>query len=88
MELKNAAAVCLLAFLAATLVVLIARALDLQAASRLEPQLAEIAGVVEAGHIRPYIDTVLPLREARGALEMNRAGHTRGKIVLQVAGRS
>ena len=37
MELKNALAVCLISMFSATLVVLIARALDLQAASRLEP---------------------------------------------------
>lgn len=42
MELKNAAAVCLISLCSATLVVLIARALDSQAASRLEPQLTAI----------------------------------------------
>ena len=48
MDLKHAAAVCLIAFFSATLVVLIARALDLQAASRLEPQLARIVEELEA----------------------------------------
>jgi hypothetical protein len=43
MELKNALAVCLISLFSATLVVLIARSLDSQAASRLEPQLAKIA---------------------------------------------
>ena len=43
MDLKNAAVVCLISLFSATLVLLIARALDLQAASRLEPQLAQIA---------------------------------------------
>jgi hypothetical protein len=42
MELKNAVAVCLISLFSATLVVLIARSLDSQAASRLEPQLASI----------------------------------------------
>ncbi|MBC8873833.1 MAG: hypothetical protein H8E44_30705 [Planctomycetes bacterium] len=42
MDLKNALTVCLISFFSATLVLLIARALDLQAASRLEPQLAKI----------------------------------------------
>jgi hypothetical protein len=42
MELKNAAAVCLVSLFSATLVVLIARTLDSQAASKLEPQLASI----------------------------------------------
>ena len=48
MELKNAVAVCLIALFSATLVMLIARSLDSQAASRLEPQLAKIAEELEA----------------------------------------
>jgi hypothetical protein len=48
MELKHAVAVCLIALVSATLVVLIARALDLQAAARLEPQLARIVDELEA----------------------------------------
>ena len=48
MELKNAVAVCLISLFSATLVVLIARALDSQAASRLEPQLAKIVDELQA----------------------------------------
>ncbi len=48
MELKNAAAVCLISMFSATLVVLIARSLDNQAAARLEPQLASIAEELQA----------------------------------------
>lgn len=48
MELKNALAVCLISLFSATLVVLIARSLDSQAASRLEPQLARIVEELEA----------------------------------------
>ena len=48
MELKNAVAVCLISLFSATLVVLIARSLDLQVASRLEPQLAQIAEDLQA----------------------------------------
>lgn len=48
MELKNAVAVCLISLFSATLVVLIARSLDSQAASRLEPQLARIVEELEA----------------------------------------
>jgi hypothetical protein len=48
MELKTAVGVCLIALFSATLVVLIARSLDLQAASRLELQLARIAEELEA----------------------------------------
>ncbi|HYW79356.1 MAG TPA: nitrophenyl compound nitroreductase subunit ArsF family protein, partial [Thermoguttaceae bacterium] len=47
MELKNAVAICLIAMFSATLVVLIARSLDSQAAARLEPQLAKIAEELE-----------------------------------------
>lgn len=43
MELKNAVAVCLISLVSATIVVLIARSLDSQAASQLEPQLTSIA---------------------------------------------
>jgi hypothetical protein len=48
MDLKNAAAVCLISLCSATLVVLIARSLDNQAASRLEPQLAAIVEELHA----------------------------------------
>jgi hypothetical protein len=48
MELKNALAVCLISFFSATLVLLIARALDIQAAARLEPQLSRIVQELEA----------------------------------------
>jgi thiol-disulfide isomerase/thioredoxin len=48
MDLKNAGTVCLISLFAATLVVLIARALDLQAANRLEPQLAAIVEELQA----------------------------------------
>jgi len=48
MELKNALTICLISFFSATLVLLIARALDLQAASKIEPQLEEIAKELRA----------------------------------------
>jgi hypothetical protein len=48
MDLKNAATVCLISLFSATLVVLIARALDSQAASQLEPRLVEIAEELRA----------------------------------------
>ena len=47
-------------------------------------QLTEIAGLVDAGHVKPTIAAVLPLREARKAHELSEKGHTRGKIVLRV----
>jgi hypothetical protein len=48
MDLKNAIAVCLISLFSATLVVLIARSLDNQAAARLEPQLASIVEELRA----------------------------------------
>ncbi|GCE29930.1 NADPH:quinone reductase [Dictyobacter alpinus] len=47
-------------------------------------QLTRIASVIDEGHIRPIIDTVLPLSQARQAYEYGAKGHTRGKIVLSV----
>ncbi|WP_289501334.1 NADP-dependent oxidoreductase [Gloeocapsopsis sp. IPPAS B-1203] len=49
-------------------------------------QLAEIAALVDAGILKPIVDTVLPLSEARQAHELSQSGHMRGKIVLQVIG--
>lgn len=48
MDLKNAAVVCLISLFSATLVVLIARSLDSQTASQLEPQLTAIADELRA----------------------------------------
>lgn len=47
-------------------------------------QLIRIGALIDAGRIRPIIDTVLPLSEARRAYEQGARGHTRGKIVLRV----
>jgi NADPH:quinone reductase-like Zn-dependent oxidoreductase len=48
-------------------------------------QLAEIAKLVDAGMVRPIVEAVFPLIEARRAQELSQTGHARGKIVLQVA---
>ncbi|MBO0791166.1 MAG: NADP-dependent oxidoreductase [Ktedonobacteraceae bacterium] len=47
-------------------------------------QLIQIGALIDAGRIRPIIDTVLPLSQARQAYEQGAKGHTRGKIVLRV----
>ncbi len=47
-------------------------------------QLAEISSLIEAGKVRPFVETVLPLSDARKAHELSQSGHTRGKIVLAV----
>jgi NADPH:quinone reductase-like Zn-dependent oxidoreductase len=48
-------------------------------------QLAEIGELIDAGHIRVAIDTIVPLAEAHKAHERGEAGHLQGKIVLRVA---
>ncbi len=47
--------------------------------------LAEIAKWIDSGRVKPVIDRVLPLAEARRAHELSQAGHTSGKIVLKAA---
>jgi NADPH:quinone reductase-like Zn-dependent oxidoreductase len=47
-------------------------------------ELIHIGALLDAGQLRPIIDTVLPLAQARQAYEQAAKGHTRGKIVLRV----
>jgi NADPH:quinone reductase-like Zn-dependent oxidoreductase len=47
-------------------------------------QLGEIAAMIDSGAIRPIISETLPLASAREAFERGVAGHTRGKLALQV----
>ena len=49
-----------------------------------QAQLTEIAKLVDTGHVKPIINTVLPLKEARTAHKLSQKGHTRGKTVLRV----
>jgi NADPH:quinone reductase-like Zn-dependent oxidoreductase len=49
-------------------------------------QLIQIGALIDTGQIRPIIDTVFPLSQARQAYEQGAKGHTRGKIVLRVVG--
>ena len=54
--------------------------------ARTDPtHLRRIAELIEAGQIRPVLNTVLPLAEARTGYDMNQGGHTRGKIILRVS---
>jgi NADPH:quinone reductase-like Zn-dependent oxidoreductase len=48
-------------------------------------QLIQIGSLIDAGKLRPIIDAVFPLAQARQAYEQGMKGHTRGKIVLRVA---
>ena len=47
-------------------------------------QLIQISALIDAGQIRPIIQTVFPLSQARQAYEQGASGHTQGKIVLRV----
>ena len=47
-------------------------------------ELVQIGELIDAGQLRPIIDTVFPLSQARQAYEQGAKGHTRGKIVLRV----
>jgi NADPH:quinone reductase-like Zn-dependent oxidoreductase len=43
---------------------------------------------VQGGRLAPHVATVLPLSKTKQALALSEAGHTRGKIVLQIGARS
>jgi NADPH:quinone reductase-like Zn-dependent oxidoreductase len=47
-------------------------------------ELAELAELLDRGHVKPIVTTVLPLSEARWAYDFSQSRHTRGKIVLYV----
>ena len=47
-------------------------------------ELIQMGTLIDAGRLRPIIDTVFPLSQARQAYEQGARGHTRGKIVLRV----
>jgi NADPH:quinone reductase-like Zn-dependent oxidoreductase len=47
-------------------------------------QLSKIAKLIDSAKLKPIIDRILPLSEARRAHELSQDGHIRGKIVLRV----
>jgi len=49
-------------------------------------QLLELTALVDAGELRPEVDSVFPLAEARAAFERVAAHGKRGKVVLDVGG--
>jgi NADPH:quinone reductase-like Zn-dependent oxidoreductase len=54
---------------------------------RIQPnaaRLSAIAKLIDSAKLRPAIDRILPLSEARRAHELSQNGHVRGKIVLRV----
>ena len=46
-------------------------------------QLARIAALIDAGKVTTTVAAVFPLAEASAAQELNKLGHTRGKIILR-----
>lgn len=48
-------------------------------------QLVELSRLIDGGHIRPFVQAVFGLADARAAFERGLSGHQRGKIVLHVA---
>ena len=46
--------------------------------------LKQVAKLIDSSKLKPTIDRILPLNEARRAHELSQAGHVRGKIVLRV----
>jgi NADPH:quinone reductase-like Zn-dependent oxidoreductase len=48
------------------------------------PELIEIAGLIDAGKLRPIIEAIYQLCDAKAAFERGLGGHNRGKLVLQV----
>ena len=47
-------------------------------------QLVELAAIVDVGELRPAIDSVFPLSDARAAFERSLASGKRGKVILRV----
>ena len=47
-------------------------------------ELAQIAALIDAGRVKPLVENVFPLAEARRAHELSQGGRVRGKIVLQI----
>lgn len=47
-------------------------------------QLAKIGNLIDAGTLKPIVDRVFPLAETAAAHDYVEAGHTRGKVVVEV----
>ena len=47
--------------------------------------LKQIAALIDEGMVKPAVTRIMPFEQAREAEKLNAEGHTRGKIVIQVA---
>jgi NADPH:quinone reductase-like Zn-dependent oxidoreductase len=50
--------------------------------------LIELARLIDDGAIRPIVEAILPLAQARAAYERGARDHPRGKLILDAAGDS
>src|SRR5260370_28441822 len=48
-------------------------------------ELAQLAQLVDQGILKPRVDRVLPMADAKRAHDLNQSGQSHGKIVLRVA---
>ena len=47
-------------------------------------RLGDIGKIIDDGKLRPLVQAVLPLEQAKEALELSRSRHVAGKIVLTI----
>jgi NADPH:quinone reductase-like Zn-dependent oxidoreductase len=47
--------------------------------------LRELAKLADAGKLRPFVETTMPLSDTRKGQELSQTGHARGKIVLKIS---
>ena len=50
-----------------------------------QADLATVAGMIEAGQMRPVMDRCYPLDQAPDAFRYMEAGHAKGKVVVAIA---
>jgi NADPH:quinone reductase len=55
------------------------------AASVTRQRLEAVSRLVDAGQLRPQVEAVLPLEQAREGLRRVASGHTRGKVVFKIS---
>jgi NADPH:quinone reductase-like Zn-dependent oxidoreductase len=48
-------------------------------------RLADLGKLIDAGKLRPLVQEVFPLEDAKKALELSRSRHVGGKIVLSIS---
>ena len=53
--------------------------------TRKAADLAELAGLVEQGALKPRLDKTMSLSQASEAQELSETGKTQGKVILKVA---